>query len=76
MKIIFPKQSFRSGHPCWFKRSLMFEKLAFKSLGWKILSAESLYALPLYGYRCAVDSQERYSMLKSDYEKGEIKFQK
>jgi NDP-sugar pyrophosphorylase family protein len=40
----------------------------------KVLSAESLYALPLSGYRCAVDSAERYSMLQLDYENGKILF--
>jgi len=38
----------------------------------KIMNLEGLYAQPLSGYRCAVDSVERYSMLKLDYENGKI----
>ncbi len=40
----------------------------------KIMELGGLYAMPLNGYRCAVDSSERYSMLKLDYEKGKINF--
>ncbi|MDD3012874.1 MAG: nucleotidyltransferase family protein [Candidatus Gastranaerophilales bacterium] len=36
----------------------------------KLLQTESLYGFPLNGYRCAVDSSERYFMLQSDYNNG------
>jgi len=39
----------------------------------KIMQVQGLFAHPLAGYRCAVDSVERYSMLKLDYENGKIK---
>jgi len=37
-----------------------------------LLIAKTLYAKPISGYRCAVDSSERYNMLKSDYENGKL----
>lgn len=42
----------------------------------KLLKAKSLYAMPIRGYRCAVDSYERYFMLQLDYENGKIKTRK
>jgi len=38
----------------------------------KLLEAKTLYAKPISGYRCAVDSVERYNMLKSDYKNGKL----
>lgn len=37
-----------------------------------ILQAQSLFGYPLRGYRCAVDSPDRYFMLQSDYSRGAI----
>lgn len=37
-----------------------------------LVNEKKLYAFPLKGYRCAVDSQERYFMLKSNYKDGAI----
>lgn len=36
----------------------------------KLVQAGNLYGFPLSGYRCAVDSQERYFMVQSDYDSG------
>lgn len=35
-----------------------------------IINIESLYGLPLTGYRCAIDSPERYNTAQSDYYNG------
>lgn len=67
-----------SGIYCFDKKILELIPEGFsdfpKDIFPKIMSLKSLYALPLSGYRCAVDSVERYSMLKLDYENGKIKF--
>jgi len=67
-----------SGIYCFDKKVLELIPEGFsdfpKDIFPKIMQLEGLYAQPLKGYRCAVDSVERYSMLKLDYENGKIKF--
>ncbi len=67
-----------SGIYCFDKKVLKLIPEGFsdfpKDIFPKIMTAESLYAMPLKGYRCAVDSAERYSMLKSEYENSKITF--
>jgi len=41
-----------------------------KDIFLKLVQAGNLYGFPLSGYRCAVDSQERYFMVQSDYSNG------
>jgi NDP-sugar pyrophosphorylase family protein len=56
-----------SGIYCFDKKVLELIPEGFsdfpKDIFPKIMQQEGLYALPLKGYRCAVDSVERYSML-------------
>jgi len=67
-----------SGIYCFDKKVLELIPEGFsdfpKEIFPKIMLTESLYALALSAYRCAVDSEERYSMLKLDYKNGKIKF--
>lgn len=43
-----------------------------KDIFQKLIDKNALYGCPLSGYRCAVDSEERYFMVKLDYQKGLI----
>ncbi|OGH96855.1 MAG: hypothetical protein A2104_08140 [Candidatus Melainabacteria bacterium GWF2_32_7] len=38
----------------------------------KLVELNALYGFPLTGYRCAIDSSERYFMVRLDYDKGLI----
>lgn len=65
-----------SGIYCFNKKVLELIPEGFsdfpKDIFPKIMQLKALYASPLSGYRCAVDSVERYSMLKLDYENSKI----
>jgi len=65
-----------SGIYCFDKKVLELIPEGFsdfpKDIFPKIMEKEGLYAWPLSGYRCAVDSPERYFSLKSDYESGKV----
>lgn len=43
-----------------------------KDIFQKLSKAEKLYGFPLNGYRCAIDSPERFFMLQCDYNNGLI----
>jgi len=65
-----------SGLYCFNKKVLGYIPDGFsdfpKDIFPRLIKDEALYGLPLSGYRTAVDSTERYFMIKLDYEKGVI----